>query len=152
MTPARLKEEGTLFTPRTAKWYIPRSNLGNTGADFYIAENPEFGAVFTYHLANEFSTQKQDRKKGKGPKRSQHSFSGYAALDAENSEKPAKVWISISDEDGNIVRHLTQSEKRNPPTGWIYAMPVHRPSTPTEKATAGMQVVPWWCQATTAHN
>ena len=23
-------------------------------------------------------------------------------------------------------------------------MPVHRPSTPTEKATAGMQVAPWW--------
>ena len=115
MTPARLKEEGTLFTPRTAKWYIPRSNLGNTGADFYIAENPEFGAVFTYHLANEFSTQKQDRKKQEkeaNKKGVNIPFPGYAALDAENSEKPAKVWISISDEDGNIVRHLTQKAKK----------------------------------------
>ena len=115
MTPARLKEEGTLFTPRTAKWYIPRSNLGNTGADFYIAENPEFGAVFTYHLANEFSTQKQDRKKKEkeaNKKGVNIPFPGYAALDAENSEKPAKVWISISDEDGNIVRHLTQKAKK----------------------------------------
>ena len=115
MTPARLKEEGTLFTPRTAKWYIPRSNLGNTGADFYIAENPEFGAVFTYHLAKEFSTQKQDRKKQEkeaNKKGANIPFPGYAALDAENSEKPAKVWISISDEDGNIVRHLTQKAKK----------------------------------------
>ena len=115
MTPARLKEEGTLFTPRTAKWYIPRSNLGNTGADFYIAENPEFGAVFTYHLAKEFSTQKQDRKKQEkeaNKKGVNIPFPGYAALDAENSEKPAKVWISISDEDGNIVRHLTQKAKK----------------------------------------
>ena len=115
MTPARLKEEGTLFTPRTAKWYIPRSNLGNTGADFYIAENPEFGAVFTYHLANEFSTQKQDRKKKEkeaNKKGVNIPFPGYTALDAENSEKPAKVWISISDEDGNIVRHLTQKAKK----------------------------------------
>ena len=115
MTPARLKEEGTLFTPRTAKWYIPRSNLGNTGADFYIAENPEFGAVFTYHLAKEYSTQKQDRKKKEkeaNKKGVNIPFPGYAALDAENSEKPAKVWISISDEDGNIVRHLTQKAKK----------------------------------------
>ena len=115
MTPARLKEEGTLFTPRTAKWYIPRSNLGNTGADFYIAENPEFGAVFTYHLAKEYSTQKQDRKKQEkeaNKKGTNIPFPGYAALDAENSEKPAKVWISISDEDGNIVRHLTQKAKK----------------------------------------
>ena len=117
MTPARLKEEGTLFTPRTAKWYIPRSNLGNTGADFYIAENPEFGAVFTYHLAKEYSTQKQDRKKQEkeaNKKGANIPFPGYAALDAENSEKPAKIWISISDEDGNIVRHLTQKQKKEP--------------------------------------
>ena len=115
MTPARLKEEGTLFTPRTVKWYIPRSNLGNTGADFYIAENPEFGAVFTYHLAKEYSTQKQDRKKQEkeaNKKGTNIPFPGYAALDAENSEKPAKVWISISDEDGNIVRHLTEKAKK----------------------------------------
>ena len=115
MTPARLKEEGTLFTPRTAKWYIPRSNLGNTGADFYIAENPEFGAVFTYHLAKEYSTQKQDRKKQEkeaNKKGANIPFPGYAALDAENSEKPAKIWISISDENGNIVRHLTQKAKK----------------------------------------
>ena len=115
ITPALLKEEGTLFTPRTAKWYIPRSNLGNTGADFYIAENPEFGAVFTYHLAKEYSTQKQDRKKQEkeaNKKGVNIPFPGYAALDAENSEKPAKIWISISDEDGNIVRHLTQKAKK----------------------------------------
>ena len=41
-------------------------------------------------------------------------FPGYTALDAENSEKPAKVWINISDEDGNIVRHLTQKAKKEP--------------------------------------
>ena len=65
MTPERLKQEGTLFAPRTAKWYVPRSNLGNTGADFYIADNPDFGAVFTYHLSKEYKTKKQLRKNRK---------------------------------------------------------------------------------------
>ena len=63
MTPERLKQEGTLFAPRTAKWYVPRSNLGNTGADFYIADNPDFGAVFTYHLSKEYKTKKATAQK-----------------------------------------------------------------------------------------
>ena len=115
MTPERLKQTGTLFTPRAAKWYIPRSNLGNTGADFYIADNPAFGTTFTYHLANAYSTKKQDRKKQEkaaNKNRTNIAFPGYAALDAENNEQPAKVWISISDQDGNIVRHLSQKAKK----------------------------------------
>ena len=115
MTPERLKEEGTLFTPRAAKWYVPRSNLGNTGADFYIAENPKFGATFTYHLANDFKTKKQIRKKREkeaNKKQANIPFPGYTVLDQENNEKPAKVWITISDEAGNIIRHLSQKAKK----------------------------------------
>ena len=115
MTSERLKEEGTLFTPRAAKWYIPRSNLGNTGADFYIAENPKFGATFTYHLANDFKTKKQIRKKREkeaNKKQTNIPFPGFAVLDQENNEKPAKVWITISDEEGNIIRHLSKKAER----------------------------------------
>ena len=114
MTPERLKEEGTLFTPRAAKWYVPRSNLGNI-ADFYIAENPKFGATFTYHLANDFKTKKQihkKREKEANKKQANIPFPGYAVLDQENNEKPAKVWITISDEAGNIIRHLSQKAKK----------------------------------------
>ena len=115
MTPERLKQEGTLFAPRTAKWYVPRSNLGNTGADFYIAENPDFGAVFTYHLSKEYKTIKQLRKKQEkeaNKKGANIPFPGYDALDEENNETPAKVWITISDAKGNIVRHLSQKAKK----------------------------------------
>ena len=115
MTPERLKQEGTLFAPRTAKWYVPRSNLGNTGADFYIADNPDFGAVFTYHLSKEYKTKKQLRKKQEkeaNKKGANIPFPGYDALDEENNETPAKVWITISDAEGNIVRHLSQKAKK----------------------------------------
>ena len=113
--PERLKQEGTLFAPRTAKWYVPRSNLGNTGADFYIADNPDFGAVFTYHLSKEYKTKKQLRKKQEkeaNKKGANIPFPGYDALDEENNETPAKVWITISDAEGNIVRHLSQKAKK----------------------------------------
>lgn len=115
MTPETLKAKGTLFQPRTAKWYIPRSNLGNTGADFYIAKNPEFGAVFTYHLAEDFTTQKQARKKREkvlNKKGSNVPFPGYAALDQENVEQAAKVWITIQDANGNMIRHLQEKAKK----------------------------------------
>ena len=55
MTADNLKRKGKLFAPRTAKWYVPRSNVGNTGADYFFSKNPTFGAVFTYHLSGDFS-------------------------------------------------------------------------------------------------
>ena len=115
MTPEKLKETGSLFSPRTAKWYIPRSNLGNTGADFYIAKNPTYGAVFTYNLANDFSSKKQLRKKKEKALNKEGKdipFPGYAALDDENNENPASIWITIKDKDGNIIRHLKEKAKK----------------------------------------
>ena len=115
MTPEALKAKGKLFQPRTAKWYIPRSNLGNTGADFYIAKNPDFGAVFTYHLADGFSSLKKERKKREkalNKKGANIPFPGYTALDEENNESAAKVWITIKDADGNIIRHLQEKAKK----------------------------------------
>lgn len=115
MTPEALKAKGKLFQPRTAKWYIPRSNLGNTGADFYIAKNPDFGAVFTYHLADDFSNFKKERKKREkalNKKGANIPFPGYAAFDEENNESAAKVWITIEDADGNIIRHLQEKAKK----------------------------------------
>ena len=115
MTPEALKAKGKLFQPRTAKWYVPRSNLGNTGADFYIAKNPDFGAVFTYHLVDDFSSLKKERKKREkalNKKGANIPFPGYAALDQENNESAAKVWISIKDANGNIIRHLQEKAKK----------------------------------------
>lgn len=106
-----LQKEGVLFAPRTAKWYVPRSNLGNTGADYYIADNPDFGAVFTYYLSGDFSTAKerrQEAEKAANAEAEDIPFPGYAAIDAENSEKPAMVWITIRDADGNVIRHLKE--------------------------------------------
>ena len=115
MTPELLKQKGTLFTPRTAKWFVPKSNLGNTGADFYIAENPAFGAVFTYHLSEDFKTQKQQRQESE-KERSKNGrdipFPGYERLDAENQEAPAKVWLTIIDSDGNVIRNLNQQAEK----------------------------------------
>ncbi len=61
MTEENLSKKGKLFKPRDAKLFKPRNSLGNTGGQFYIAKNPTYGAVFTYHLSDVPSTSKSKR-------------------------------------------------------------------------------------------
>ena len=58
-----LSVKGKLFKPRDAKLFKQRNALGNTGGQYYVAENPTFGAVFTYHLKDAPETIKSKRKK-----------------------------------------------------------------------------------------
>ena len=115
MTPDNLKKEAKLYSPRPAKWYNPKSTTGNTGADYYFAENPVFGAVFTYHLNGDFSTIKQKRMKKEGKLNKANSnipFPGWDALEDEKNEKKSMVWLNIKDSDGNIINNISQPAKK----------------------------------------
>ena len=106
-----LKKKGHLFPIKDGKWFIQRSDLGNTGADFYLAENPKYGVTMTYHLGNNYETKSEKRKKSE--KRLNQNlldvpFPGYNNLDEEKNETPAYIKISIEDQEGNIVRHLKE--------------------------------------------
>ena len=115
MTPENLKRKGKLFAPRTAKWYVPRSNVGNTGADYFFSKNPTFGAVFTYHLSGDFTSQKEARKKREkelNKKKLNVPFPGWDALDQEENEKGAQVLLTIQDPQGNIIRKISAKAKK----------------------------------------
>lgn len=106
-----LKSKGHLFPIKDGKWFIQRSNLGNTGADFYIADNPKYGITMTYHLSNNYETKSEKRKKSEkrlNQKLLNVPFPGYDNLDKEKNEIPAYVKISIEDENGNIIRHIKE--------------------------------------------
>ena len=110
-----LSQKGKLFTPRAAKWFVPRSNIGNTGADYYFAKNPTYGAVFTYHLADEYQTAKQLRKKkeaGLNKNNADIPFPGWDALDAEREEEAAQVVLSIQDSQGNVINKVNQKARK----------------------------------------
>jgi photosystem II stability/assembly factor-like uncharacterized protein len=115
MNTANLKKPATLFNTRPAKWFVPRSNLGNTGADFYIADNPTFGAVFTYHLSQEYKTAKelrQEREKELNEQKVSVPFIGYDNLDSELLEPEALAWILIKDGQGNLIRKISQKAEK----------------------------------------
>ncbi|WP_116125505.1 VPS10 domain-containing protein [Lewinella sp. IMCC34183] len=109
MTDANLEAEAHLFTPRDAWWYVPRDNDPGVGANVYAAENPEFGATFTYHLRDGYTSKEKARQKMEKELTEQGEnipFPGYAALDEEKNERAPKVWLTVYDADGNVVRKV----------------------------------------------
>jgi len=109
VTEQKLNQEATIFPIRTAWWYIPR-NLGNIqGHDHYRAPNPPFGAVFTYHLKEAYSTLKDDRmKKEKEREKAGETvkFPGWEQLEAERRQDAPKIWLTVRDAQGSVVRRI----------------------------------------------
>ena len=114
-TTDNLSRKGKLFKPRPAKWFIQRSNIGNTGADYYFAKNPGYGAVFTYHLSNNYKTQKllrQEKERKLNKAKKDIPFPGWDKLDVEKQEIPAQVILTIEDKDGNIINKIKQNASK----------------------------------------
>lgn len=116
LTEELVSQQAALLPIKDAKWYVPKNVIGNTGADYYFADNPAFGATFTYHLAEGASpTLNEERKKKERELNKSNQdipFPGWDALDAEKSEEPAGVWLLIEDEDGNVINRIKGTYKK----------------------------------------
>ncbi|MDT8449432.1 MAG: hypothetical protein RQ847_04590, partial [Wenzhouxiangellaceae bacterium] len=109
-----LEQSAALFSSRDAWWYIPRAVLGNNdrgsqGHAMYLAENPPFGAVFTYHLAEGFKTAEEKRREREKPlieARDDVPFPGWEEVETERRQPDPAVLLIVRDADGNVVRRL----------------------------------------------
>jgi photosystem II stability/assembly factor-like uncharacterized protein len=152
MSSASLNKSADLYPLRDAWWYIPRSDLGfnkgrgSQGSSHFVADNPPFGAVFTYHIKEGFKSKKALRKELEKKKANQNiPFPGWDALDEEENEAAATMWLAISDEDGQLVRrlpaatskglHRTAWDLRHPSTNLVN-------STDATKTNSGFMVLP----------
>jgi len=110
----QLNEEATLFPARKALRYIPRAGMttrgkGAQGAGFYTAPNPEFGAVFTYYLKDDYnslSKKRQQKEKLSSKKGTANTFPGWEQLEKEYQQDTIKLWLTIKDDDGKVIRRL----------------------------------------------
>ena len=115
LTEDKLKEEAVLFPTRDAWAYNPKSQVGSQGSTRYTAPNPAFGAVFTYHIGEAYTSMKKDRKKNekKMAKNKQAlAFPGWDALESEMNEEKTKLWLTIKDSNGNVIRTLKAPAKK----------------------------------------
>ncbi|MEM1080577.1 MAG: glycosyl hydrolase, partial [Pseudomonadota bacterium] len=127
-----LEDEAALFKPRDALWYIPRGVLGfnqkgSQGDGYYVADNPPFGAVFTYHLANNYPTIEQQRQASEQPlieNGEDVPFPGWEALEDELREPEPVIVLTVRDAEGNVVRRLEGPAKQGfHRVAWDLAMP-----------------------------
>ncbi len=114
-TAALLEQEAVLLPVRPALAYIEAHPLGYRdkgfqGADFYTAENPPFGATFTYFLKDGLDTLKKKRQaeeKKVTEKGGDLRYPSWEALQAEDREEAPAMMLTITDAEGNVVRRLT---------------------------------------------
>jgi len=114
ITPEMLKGDA-LFPVKDALMYIQAQPLGGRGKSFqgesfYTAENPAFGATFTYYLKEALQTRKARRQEAeRAAARSGGAIPlpSRADLSAEEEEEAPAIIFSITDSSGKVVRRLT---------------------------------------------
>ncbi len=115
VSPEQLEQEATLFQPRKALWYIPRSHLsfdtpkGSLGAQHYVAPNPEFGANFSYYLKETLHSKEAQRKSSEKELMNSGkdiSFPGWDAVADEANEQAPVVWLVVTGQDGKVIRRV----------------------------------------------
>ncbi len=109
MSQETLTAEASIFKPRKAWLYDPKSITGDQGAAYYTAPNPDYGAIITYHLSKDYPTMKSERMKSEKELIKDDKdipFPGWDAIEAEQQEEGTKVWLSIKDQVGKVVRRI----------------------------------------------
>ncbi|MEL7312711.1 MAG: glycosyl hydrolase, partial [Pseudomonadota bacterium] len=117
VTNSTLESGATLFPVRTAPWYVPKRGLGcsengckaSQGDALYVAKNPEFGATFTYYLAEGIQTAKEQRREAEKKLEADNenvSFPDMAELLDEAREDAPAIVFTVTDADGNVIRQV----------------------------------------------
>lgn len=106
-----LQKAGYMFPIDDALMYIKKRGRYGQGSTYYKADNPDYGAVFTYYLKETPKTRKQIRHK-----KEQELFKesepipqpSWKELRDESKETPPYLIFTISDNEGNVIRKLTK--------------------------------------------
>jgi len=115
-----LAEEQVLFPVRDALLYVPRRPLGIHGKGFtgdklYAADNPPFGAVFTYWLKDGLRTRaelRREEEKSAEEKGAAPPKPSWEELRTEDEEQEPSVVLTVRDAKGEVVRRLTGPRKK----------------------------------------
>ncbi|WP_448213888.1 VPS10 domain-containing protein [Colwellia sp. MEBiC06753] len=145
------KQDATLFPVRRAFQFIEHDPLGlpgkaMRGADFYFAENPEYGASFSYYINEDFKSLKAQRQEKEKQLRKDNKpvyYPSWEALKQEDLEQASSLIFTVRDTDGNLVRRITAPAKKGfNRINWDLRYPGFEPITTKGEMDAGPLVVP----------
>ena len=120
MAGGALAADAALLPVRDAWWYVPNAPLQapgqpTLGTTSYVAPNPDFGATFTYWLAEAPETMREERRRAEAEARERGEdvgFPGYERLAAEALESGPRVALLVRDAAGNPVRRVMGPARR----------------------------------------
>lgn len=120
LTEDSLEQEAMLFPGRGAHWYIEQHPLafsegGSQGHSYYRAPNPPFGANFTYYLAEDVQSLKDQRLEREKPlieEGDDTPFPGFEAITAELEEVEPTIFLTVRNSSGAVVRRLKGPAKK----------------------------------------
>lgn len=105
-----------LFKPRNALQYKPISGgTSSQGASYFTAKNPDYGAIFTYYLPDNFKSIKSKRQKSEKQLKKEGKnipFPGWDALDEEKNEEGASIILVIKDSNDNFITRIKAPYKK----------------------------------------
>ncbi len=111
-----LKEDALLFAKAKNLMYLEDElHSDSQGDDQWVAENPAYGATFTYYLKDSFKTAKDtrveaDKKLAKDGK--DVVYPAWDVLEAELREEGPAVFVTVRDASGAVVRHVPAANKK----------------------------------------
>jgi photosystem II stability/assembly factor-like uncharacterized protein len=117
ITEATLEKDAILFPIKPAWMYIESSPLGLPGRAFlgeshFVAPNPPTGAVFTYYVKEDYNTLKKKRWETEAATEKEGGnleYPKWEDLKAEEREKEPTILLTVTDEDGQVVRRIEAS-------------------------------------------
>lgn len=108
-----LEKDAAILPMRDALLYIPKQNGqgsdGSLGGQDFVAENPEYGAVFTYFLKESQelkSTERSKADKEANKNGKDIDFAGWEVLLSERNQEKIEHWAVILDSKNNVVRKM----------------------------------------------
>lgn len=127
-----LEKPAALFSTRPALWYIPRQVLGSDqkaskGDAYFVADNPPFGAVFTYYIKDDIRSARQTRQEAEKSARKAEQdipFPGWEAVEAERLSPEPMVWLVVTDAKGQYVNRIRGNRTKGiHRTAWDLGLP-----------------------------
>lgn len=149
LTPKKLKEDAFILPIGEALHYVEQNRLGSpngkgwSGASYYAAPNPPFGATITYYLKEKLKTRKERRKEAEKKAAKDGKPIEYPTIEQfreEDQEREPQVILTIRDAAGNVVRRLSgPRDKGLHRVAWDLRWPAANPTS----LGAGPERDPW---------
>jgi photosystem II stability/assembly factor-like uncharacterized protein len=115
LTPLVVASAAALLPVGRTPMFIESSPLGGRGqsfqgAAFYTANNPAFGATFTYYLRDAIRTRREarlQRDRAAARRNEDTPYPAWDTLRVEDREEAPAILLTVTDAEGRVVRRLT---------------------------------------------